>query len=93
MLESTSLVPCRRGPRHIHLLILVLQLIQLEVHPAVRQQFLVRPHLADLPLMHDDDLVRTLHRRQPVRYDQRRPSFYHASERVTHFELGFRVDT
>src|SRR5450631_2310903 len=51
----------------------------------------MRAHLAHLALVHDDDLVRTLHRREAVGDDQRRASFNHAAKRVTYFEFGLGV--
>src|SRR5437667_8382033 len=46
---------------------LVLQLEQLEVDPALREQLLVRPRLAQLTLVQDEDLVHVLDRRQAMR--------------------------
>src|SRR5580692_9483724 len=39
-------------------LVLILQLVELVINPPLRQQLLVRSHLAHLAFMHDDDLVR-----------------------------------
>src|SRR6266853_1619764 len=80
-----------RGSPRRHLLILILQLIQLVVNPALGQQLLVRSHLADLAFVHHDDLVGALDGREPVGDDQRRPPFYHAVERVAHPKLGLRI--
>src|SRR5271157_3479610 len=82
----------RRRPRHTDLLILILQLIQLPVNPALGQQLLVRSHFAHLAFVHHDDLVGALDGGEPVRDDQRRPPFHHAVERVAHPELGLGID-
>src|ERR1700687_1384812 len=82
-----------RGSPRRHLLILVLQLIELVINPALGQQLLVRSHLADLAFVHHDDLVGPLDGREPVRDDQRSPPFHHAVERVAHPELGLRIHT
>src|SRR5258708_1190007 len=81
----------RGRPRYIDLLILVLQLIQLEVNPALGQELLVRSHFADLAFVHDDDFVGALHRRKPVRDDQRRAPFDHTAQRVAYAEFGFGI--
>ena len=82
----------RRSAVRRNLLILVLQLIELVVDAALREQLLVRAHLADLPLMHNDDLVGALNGREAMRDDQRRSSFNHAVERVAHAKFSFGVD-
>src|SRR5579872_2673177 len=51
-------VSCSRG----NFLVLVLQLIKLPVNAALGQQLLVAAHFAQFALMHDQDLVRALHR-------------------------------
>ena len=76
----------------VQFLILVLQLVELVVDSAIRQQFLMSAHFADLAFVHDDDLVGTLDGREAVGNDQRGASFDHAAERVAHFEFGFGID-
>src|SRR5271169_412658 len=94
-MDQRSVVRVRgdRGSPGRHLLILILQLVELVVNSALGQQLLVRSHFADLPFVHHDDLVGTLDGRQPVRDDQRRSPFHHVVERVAHTELGLRVHT
>ena len=60
----------------------ILQLEQLEVNPALRQQFLVRAGLAQLSLVQHEDLVHVLDRREPVRdRDRRSAGHQHAAAR------------
>src|SRR4029077_8224599 len=49
----------RRRPRR-QLLILILQLIELVINPALGQQLLVRSHFTDLAFVHHDNLVGAL---------------------------------
>src|SRR5271157_4041417 len=55
------------GQRFVELLLLILQLVQPVVNPALRQQFLVRALLAQAPFMENEDAVRILNRAQAVR--------------------------
>src|SRR5215472_9748146 len=52
---------------HSQLLVFVLQLIELPVNAAMRQQLLVVADLAHLAFVHGDDLIGSLNRREPVR--------------------------
>ena len=52
-----------------------MQLVKLVVDAALRQQLLVRAHLADLAFVHDDDLVGALNRGEAVRDDERGAAF------------------
>ena len=73
-------------------LVLVLQLVQLPVNPAQRQQLLVRAGFAQLAFVHHQNAVGALDRRQPVRDDDRRAPFHHAGQRVAHAKLGLGID-
>ncbi len=61
-------------PRGADLLVLVLELVEPPVHPAPREQLLVRPPLADPSLVEDEDLVHVLHRGEPVGDHDRGPA-------------------
>ena len=48
----------------------------------MRQKMLVRSHFAQLALVHHQDGVGALHRREPMRDQHRCPAFDHALERM-----------
>src|SRR5579864_4760771 len=73
-------------------LVFVLQLVELVVNAALGEQLLVRAHLAYAALVHDDNLVGALHRREAMRDDQGGAALDHAAERFAHAEFGFGVD-
>src|SRR5580700_1691291 len=60
-LREASRIRGRGCPRHIDFLVFVLELIQLEVNPALGQELLVGAHFADLAFVHNDDFVGALH--------------------------------
>ncbi len=91
LLEASRAVRGRGRPRHIDLLIFVLQLVELVVDAALGQEFLMRAHFADLSLVHNDDFVSALHCREAVGDDQRGAAFDHAIEGVADFEFRLRV--
>ena len=74
------------------LLFPVLQLIQLEVDAALRQQLLVGARFAQLALVQDEDLVHVLDGRQPVRDGDRRAACHQDVQRVPDQHLGLGVD-
>src|SRR6185503_10937636 len=51
----------RVRPRSWYFLILVLQLVELVIDPALGEKLLVRAHFSHLSLVHHNDLVRSLH--------------------------------
>ena len=79
------------APRGWNFLVFVLQLVKLVIDSALREQLLVSAHLADLALVHDDNLVRSLNGRQTVGDHERGAAFDHAIERVTDPEFGFGI--
>ena len=81
-----------RKRRYRQLLVLVLQLVELPVDAAMGQQLLVRADLADLALVHHDDLVGALNGAEAVGDHDRGAAFDHAGQRVAHAEFGFGVD-
>src|SRR5947209_17390046 len=74
-------------------LVLVLELVELPVNAALREQLLMASHFAHPALMHHDDLVGALNGRKPVRHDNRRAPLGadHARERVAHAELSLGI--
>src|SRR5215470_16518348 len=77
--------------RSLKLLFLVLELIELPVYPALRQQLLVITDFAHLTFVHDDDLVGALNRGEAVSDDHGGAALDHAGERVADAQFGFRV--
>src|SRR5581483_4498510 len=73
-------------------LFLVLQLIELVINPAMRKQFLMRAHLANLALVQHDNLVHALNGRKPVRDDDRGATRHHALDGLLDQLLGFGVN-
>src|SRR6202167_3386636 len=60
------------GQRSNQLLLLVLELIETVINPVQRKQFLMRPLLAQTPLMKHKYAIRVLNRTQPMRDHHRR---------------------
>ena len=71
---------------------LVLQLEQLEVNAALREQFLVRPRLADLSFVQHQNLVHVLDRRKPMGDGDRRPAGHQHAQSITDHDLGLGID-
>ena len=61
-LGRPALQNLRQKSSHLQRLVLVLELIQLVIDSTPRQQFLMAPHFAHLPFVHDEDLVCILNR-------------------------------
>src|SRR5688572_6330317 len=64
------------------LLILVLQLVELVIQAALGQQFLMRSHLTHTSLVHHENLVALLNRREPVGDDDRSASLHETVDRL-----------
>src|SRR6185503_6428455 len=75
-----------------YLLILVLELVELPVKPALRQQVLVVSHLAQLAFMHHENCIRTLNGRKAVRDEDAGAAFDHAIKRSSDTEFGIGID-
>ena len=73
-------------------LILVLELVELPVEAAVGEQFLVRTHLAELPLVHDEDRVCALNGRQPMCDEDAGAALDHAFKSAADAQFGVGVD-
>src|SRR6187200_515936 len=70
----------------------VLLVVQLPITPTRRQQLLVRPPLHDFSVLEDQDLIRALNRRQPVRDDERRASAPERSQTVLNERFTLAVE-
>ena len=79
-------------PRRLQFLVLVLQLVELPVDSALREQFLMRAHFAQLAFVHDEDPVCPLDGGEAVRNDDRSTAFDHALQRRANANFGFGID-
>src|SRR5215469_1588532 len=90
--ERSLIVRTHLRLSHTQLLVFVLQLIELPVDAAMRQQLLVVADLAHLAFVHGDDLVGALNRGEPVRDDHRGSAFHHVGKSVAYPQLGVGID-
>ena len=67
------------------------RLIEILIQPARLQQLFVRSALADSRVVQNDDLIRMLDGREPVRNDQRRAPLGELFKRMLNVVLGYRV--
>src|SRR5687768_7895086 len=74
------------------LFVLELQLVEAVVDASLREELLMRSRLAELTLVHDQDPVHALNRRQPVRDGDRRPASHRHLERIANEQLGIGID-
>src|SRR5215471_1002679 len=81
----------RKAIRAGELLLLVLELIQAVVNPALCQQFLVRAFFAQAPFVEYQDTVRVLDRAQAVRDNQRRAAAQQLVQRLADQTLRLGV--
>src|SRR5258708_20412213 len=70
----------------------ILQLIELPVEAAMRQELLMVAALAKLSLVHDEDGVRALDRREPMGDQNGGTPRDHAREGEAHAKFGLGVD-
>src|SRR5581483_10965078 len=75
-----------------NLLIFVLELVELPIDAALRQQLLVRAALPQPSFMHHQNPVGALNRRKPVGHNDRRTAGDDAAESFAHAELSLRID-
>ncbi len=76
----------------VRLLILVLELVELPVKAALGQQLLVRAHLAQLALVHDQDGIGALHGGEAVGDQHAGAAFDHALQCAANAQLGVGID-
>ena len=67
------------------------RLIQLIIHPLIRQQLGVRSLLNDLPIMNDHDLIRACDGRKAMRDHKRRAPVQESCQRALNDLLGLRI--
>src|SRR5579871_5516033 len=84
-----SIKPLRRLRER---LLFILELIERPVDAAHAEELVVCALLADLPFVHDDDLVCALDRRKPVRDDDRGPAFEQRLRGTRDQLLTFSID-
>src|SRR5258708_22262682 len=70
----------------------ILQLIELPVEAAMRQELLMGAALAKVSFVHDEDGVRALDRREAVRDEDGGSAGDHAREREAHAKFGVGID-
>src|SRR5579884_2028171 len=75
-----------------NLLIFVLELVELPIDAALRQQLMVRAALPQPSFMHHQNPVGALNRRKPVGHNDRRTAGDDAAESFAHAELSLRID-
>src|SRR5438309_11201143 len=68
-------------------LVFVLQLVELIVNAALGEELLMCADLADLSLVHDDDLVGALNGREPVSNDQGGAALNNAAQSIAYSKL------
>src|SRR5579863_10208424 len=71
-------------------LVLVLKLVELPVEPALREQLLMRAHLAELALVHHQYAFSPLHGGEPVRDENAGAAFHHALQCTPYAQLSVR---
>ena len=80
------------GRQRADLLILVLQLVELPVEAALREQLLVGAHLAQLAFVHHENRVGALDGGEPVRDEDAGAALDHAIESAANAQFGVGVD-
>src|SRR3982751_1410818 len=72
-------------------LLLVLKLIKLPVDSTLSQELLMCTHFPQFPLVHYQDLVGTLNRRQTVRNHKRCSARHHLRKGIAHPQFGLSI--